>query len=76
MAVAPSSDALRAPARPPDPPPTTKKSNRIAASEAILRQITVCLMRGDSDRRSEKSELKYNLSTLSTLNQQSACECR
>lgn len=52
--AAPSSDALRAPARPPDPPPITRKSNRAVSvadgSEAMLRRITPCLRRDEKSR--------------------------
>lgn len=58
--VAPSSAALRAPARPPDPPPITRKSNRVVSvavgSEAMLRRITACLPKDEksSFRRMKK----------------------
>ncbi|TNN73053.1 hypothetical protein EYF80_016723 [Liparis tanakae] len=49
--AAPSSDALRAPARPPDPPPITRKSNRVtsavsAVCDAMLRRTRAACLRG------------------------------
>lgn len=45
---APSSAALRAPARPPDPPPITRKSKRVVSAadarfDAMLRRTSSCL---------------------------------
>lgn len=54
-AEAPNSAALRAPARPPDPPPMTRKSNRVTVSdEAIVRLRS--LQESEKDRRRLKSD--------------------
>lgn len=53
-ADAPSSDALRAPASPPEPPPITRKSKRVMSvddgSEAILLRTTPCLQNAEKSR--------------------------
>lgn len=53
-ADAPSSDALRAPASPPEPPPITRKSKRLMSvadgSEAMLLRTTSCLQNAEKSR--------------------------